>query len=275
MFSPAPIRSWRASELGGLDLLHGTFTRQAFRPHTHETYSIGLLEHGSMAFACRGSTHTLRPGLIGLINPDEAHTGHAPSADGWTYRNFYPEVSVMQSMLAEVRGPNATLPRLPNVMDDPPLARALLHAHRAFDGPASSLARESLMREALTALLLRHAVSPPRPMTQRVPSAVQRVREVLEEEYARNVTLDELSRVADVNAFTLLRGFRQAYGLPPHAYQLQVRLRHAKRLLRQGETPAQSALLTGFADQSHLGRHFRRAFGVTPQVYRSGASKTF
>ena len=98
---------------------------------------------------------------------------------------------------------------------------------------------------------------------------------MLEEDFARNVTLDELAQLAGLNAFTLLRVFRRAYGLPPHAYQLQVRLRHAKRLLRQGETPVRAALETGFADQSHFGRHFRRAFGITPHQYRLGASKTF
>ncbi len=275
MHFSAPIRSWRVTELGGFDLLHGTFKTQAFRPHTHETYSIGLLEHGHMAFACRGATHGLRPGMVGLINPDEVHTGHAPNMDGWTYRNFYPEVSLLHSVLKELRRSRTELPRLPNVIDDPLLARVLIEAHRAFDRSASSLERESLMRQGLAALLLRHALPNADLPIQSAPFGIQRVRAVLEEEYARNVTLQELASLADLNAFTLLRSFRRAYGLPPHAYQLQVRLRHAKRLLRQGEAPAQSALLTGFADQSHLGRHFRRAFGITPHVYRSGASKTF
>jgi hypothetical protein len=60
MLQSVPIRTWRATECGGLDLLHGTFTNHAFRPHTHETYSIGILEHGAMTFACRGSNHTQR-----------------------------------------------------------------------------------------------------------------------------------------------------------------------------------------------------------------------
>lgn len=93
----APVQSWRAPELGGLDLLHGTFTTHAFARHTHDTYSIGLLGRGAMTFDCRGATHTLRPGLIGVIHPDEVHTGHAEYQDGWTYRNFYPAVPLFQS----------------------------------------------------------------------------------------------------------------------------------------------------------------------------------
>lgn len=277
------IRSWRTAELGGLDLLRGSFTTHAFARHTHDTYSVGLLERGAMTFACRGGTHTLRPGLIGVIHPGEAHTGHADDREGWAYRNFYPEAAVMQAAFldpgVDPGGSSALvsgLPVLPVVIDDPPLLRALVTAYQAFEAPASSLARESLMREALTHLALRHAVRPPAlPKVGAEPGPLGLVRATLEEDYFRNVTLDELAHLTGLNAFTLLRAFRRVYGLPPHAYQLQVRLRHAKRLLRQGETPAQAALGAGFADQSHLGRHFRRTFGLTPQQYRQGLSRTF
>ena len=256
-----------------MDLLHGTFSDHAFRPHTHETYSIGILERGAMVFACRGSNHTQQPGLVGLINPDEVHTGHGVNREGWTYRSFLPEVALLQSELVDLGNGMGSLPRLPNVIDDAPLSLAFAMAHQSFERPASGLARESLMREALSQLLVRHAVGAPPPTRTRAP--LNQVREMLEADFARNVTLDELAQLAGLNAFTLLRAFRRTYGLPPHAYQLQVRLRHAKRLLRQGESPVRAALESGFADQSHLGRHFRRAFGITPQQYRLGTSKTF
>ncbi len=258
-----------------MDLLHGTFTRHAFAKHTHETYSIGILEHGAMTYECRGGTHTLRPGSVGLIHPDEVHTGHADDTSGWTYRNLYPDATVLERVLHDLNE-RSKLPRLPTVIEDGTLAQMLAQAHRAFAESASSLARASLLQTALTALIVRHASKQPVvPAVRPEASAVRQVRAVLEDDFARNVTLEELAHLTDLNAFTLLRSFRRAYGLPPHAYQLQVRLRHAKRWLQQGEAPAQVALRAGFADQSHLGRHFRKAFAVTPQQYRLGASKTF
>ncbi|NUB21797.1 helix-turn-helix domain-containing protein, partial [Azospirillum formosense] len=66
------------------------------------------------------------------------------------------------------------------------------------------------------------------------------------------------------------RRFRKTHGVPPHAFGLQERLNEARLLLRAGEPIAAVAADTGFTDQSHLGRCFRRAFGVTPGRYRAG-----
>lgn len=262
-----PIRSWRTPELGGLDLLRGTFTTHEFSRHTHETYSIGLLERGAMTFRHRGHAHTLRPGLIGVINPDDPHDGHADDQGGWTYRNFYPPAETLLMAFPGVSG----WPVLPAMIEDNTVLQRLNVAFQAFEQPTSSLTRETLMVGALSQLVRRHATQPPNlPNAGREIQAVGLVQSLLEEELARNITLAELAAAAGLNAFTLVRAFRRELGLPPHAYQLQVRLRQAKRLLRAGLTPAQVAADLGFADQSHLGRHFRRTFGVTPAAYMRG-----
>lgn len=268
--SPIPVTSWRVQELGGLDLLHGSFTTHSFSRHAHETYSIGLLSRGGMTFQCGGATYTQRPGLIGLINPDEAHNGQANDAQGWTYRNFYPSVALMMAAFTEP-GASVTPPKFPLVIDDAPLLTALIRAHAAFEASTSSLLRESLMQTALTHLVSRHGRQVPvLPGVRREAAALELVRQKLEDDLTHNVSLQDLAQLSGLNSFSLLRAFRQVFGLPPHAYQIQVRLRQAKRLLQSGLTPAEVALNVGFADQSHFGRHFRRTFGLTPDQYKRG-----
>jgi AraC-like DNA-binding protein len=65
-----------------------------------------------------------------------------------------------------------------------------------------------------------------------------------------------------------IRSFYRNVGMTPHAYRLAFRLNHARELLAADVTPAEAAAEAGFADQSHMGRHFRLAFGVTPSAYR-------
>jgi AraC-like DNA-binding protein len=66
------------------------------------------------------------------------------------------------------------------------------------------------------------------------------------------------------------RRFRKLHGIPPHAFWQLAKLNDARRLLRAGRSIAAVAAETGFSDQSHLGRWFRRVFGVTPGRFRAG-----
>jgi AraC-like DNA-binding protein len=74
-----------------------------------------------------------------------------------------------------------------------------------------------------------------------------------------------------LSRFQMLRHFKHKYGLPPHAYQLRVRIGLAQRALRAGSPAADVAAEQGFVDQSHFSRHFKQLVGVTPVAYARAA----
>jgi AraC-like DNA-binding protein len=82
-------------------------------------------------------------------------------------------------------------------------------------------------------------------------------------------SLTELAALSGVSRFQLLRGFAREVGTTPHAYLVQRRVRLVRRLLTAGRSPADAAVLAGFADQSHMTRAFVRQFGITPGRYRA------
>ncbi|MFD0776484.1 helix-turn-helix transcriptional regulator, partial [Streptomonospora algeriensis] len=82
--------------------------------------------------------------------------------------------------------------------------------------------------------------------------------------------LEELAAAVDTPPFALLRAFRSAHGLPPHAYVNDIRVQRARRLLGEGIPPADVAACLGFADQPHLTRHFKRSTGVPPGAFQRG-----
>lgn len=98
--------------------------------------------------------------------------------------------------------------------------------------------------------------------------ALNLVRQHLEHRFHESVTLNELATAAALSRFHLVRAFTHHFGLPPHAYQIQLRIKRACRLLRKGAPCAEVATAVGFADQSHLGRHFKKVMGTTPSTYR-------
>src|SRR5207249_4910810 len=100
--------------------------------------------------------------------------------------------------------------------------------------------------------------------------AIAKAREYLEDRYSDDISLDELAAVGSLSHYYLIRRFQRELGLPPQAYQLQIRLQRAKADLQSDAPLAGIAIKHGFFDQSHFHRHFKRAFGITPGQYRQG-----
>jgi AraC-like DNA-binding protein len=150
--------------------------------------------------------------------------------------------------------------------------RPLYDAHRRFyrslEESSTRLERQTLFLDAVRHLLrscFGHSTRrlQPRPESR----AVELVRREIDERHAENLGLEELSKLAGLNRFHLLRTFHAQVGCTPHAYLIDRRLARARELLRRGATPSEAAVDVGFADQSHLTRHFKRFFGVTPALY--------
>lgn len=266
----------RASDLDGLEFLHATFVQHSFPRHTHHTFAIGVIESGVQATYYKGSTHIATCRDICLINPGEVHTGFSPHPSGWTYRVFYPEHSLLESVASQLLPRGHGLPHFSSpVIKDPLLSTALLSFLRVLDLSDVTIERESLLYAVIAQMISRHAdrKGPMSPVPKHAERAVVKtLLEYLDHHFTDNVTLRELSDVAALSEFHLLRVFRSAVGLPPHAYIIQKRVDHARRLLLTGLPIADVALEAGFADQSHFTRAFKRIVGVTPGCYRSSNS---
>ena len=124
---------------------------------------------------------------------------------------------------------------------------------------------ESLLLSVVTKLLNRYTDTCPEIKNyKQLHRAVRQVREYIETYYAENISLQQLAKLVNLNQFHLADVFCKEVGLPPHAYLNQVRIQRAKQLILSGESIAQVAHDTGFVDQSHLTRRFKRIVGCTP-----------
>ncbi|NUT46966.1 MAG: AraC family transcriptional regulator [Saccharothrix sp.] len=240
--------------------MHAHFTSHRYHRHSHDAYSFGVTEQGAQAFRCRGGAHTSAAGTVLAFNPDEPHDGRTATAAGFTYRI----VHIGPSLVAEL------LPRLPlfrdPVVHSPTLADALRRLHTALQEGTGLSRDEHLMHavRAMAAHVMPLAVTSP-------PGDPSAARELIEAHYADDLTIEELAEVTNLSRFALYRAFRAEYGLSPSDYQRQRRLREARRLLAAGHPAAEAAALTGFADQAHLTRWFRRCYGITPAAYARAA----
>jgi AraC-like DNA-binding protein len=253
----------------GIELLRAHFGGHAYERHSHEGYALGVTESGVQAFTCRGELQVSTAGRAIALNPDEPHDGHAGAPEGFTYRMLYVPAATMRGVLEGARdGRPAALPfaRRP-VIDDSRLAAGIGALHGMLAEGAPRLDCETLIDGTLSAFARRHGDGAARLAGFATPgeAALRRVRDFLHAApLAEDLSGDDLARVAGLSRFHLWRAFRDRYGLPPHAYRLQLRLAAAKRLLAAGQSPAAAAAASGFADQSHLNKRFKGAYGITP-----------
>ena len=258
-----------AQELGGLELLDAKYEKQHFSRHSHEGYTIGVIEKGAQKFFRTGGNHIAPQDSIILINADDVHSGHSASEGGWEYKAMYPVPDQFQTLGQELASPNITLPYFPQpVVYDPELACQLRLVFETLEKSDNRLLRETLVYGTLIKLASKHSTHrSPLQQSTKAQKQVTLVKEFLEDFPQADVSLEELAKLAALSPFHLLREFQKQFGFPPHAFQIQQRLRMAKRLLKLGGKISDVAQECGFHDQSHLHRHFKKAMGVTPGQY--------
>ncbi|MDF2077683.1 AraC family transcriptional regulator [Ectopseudomonas mendocina] len=260
----------------GIEVIRAHFEGHAYDPHWHDSYLIGFTEQGVQQFHCRRALFSSVPGQTFFLEPGDIHDGHAPTPGGFTYSTLYLEPAWLQRAMPALfeQAPADCLPGVPRTQpDDPGLLPCIANALQALSDGEPRMVRDA----ALDALLERISRSlhwrQRLPGNPQIPRVALRARDYLHAHFQQNIGLDELARACGVDRFRLCRAFKAAFGIAPHGYLIQLRLVRARRLLAIGTAPAEVASDLGFADQSHLGRWFRRANGLTPGAYRNRCTK--
>ncbi|MFF9756294.1 AraC family transcriptional regulator [Streptomyces sp. NPDC014344] len=261
-------RHWRYEELPGVDLLRARYIRKSFVRHTHEHFVIAAIADGVEVFHHGGTDQYAGVGALALVNPDTPHTGRAGVPEGWQYGAVYPSPDVVAAIAAETTTLRGTPGFVTPVLEDPYTVRLVHRVLRATD-EGNALAADTLLRVVVTRLLrLNGGALPRREVRTAGARTAARARAVLEERMAAPPTLEQLAADLGTSPFALLRAFRDSYGMPPHTWLTDARVRRARRLLDAGTTPSEAAVTVGFTDQPHLNRHFGRIVGVPPGAYQ-------
>src|SRR6185437_3360716 len=290
---PAPgvevnqVRIWRTSPDSRLVWMRGVTT--GYRIDPAGAYVIGIAAGRAYHLRRGRESRIVRPGQLVVLDPSAAHSGRPAEGGAWAGRLLVielPEADDGHGMpLRGARFPDplagtADVPGPGDNHDAATLARCFRALHQEMEQPGSALKREG----AVWSFLARLAARPGDPARHdpairdpaiRDPAirdpAVRAAIALLHDDITRNVTLDELAAAAGLSKYELVRRFTAGVGMPPHSYQVAMRVGLARRLLERAEPPAIVAAKPGFADQSHLTRHFTRRVGLTPARYARAA----
>lgn len=261
--SEPSVNRWRVEGFEALELLRGLHTTEEYPRHWHEEIYLCATLGGESYLDCQGTSLETRPGTLALVAPGDIHTNRKI---GCSFRCLLMEFqglrnAVEQFVERNIRG----LSFRSGLIEDQPTLGRFLKVHHAMEEAEPDLGRDDITFSFLHELAVRHGTAKiALPRSGNEDFAIRRTKHFLDEHYAERVSLQELARLMRMSAYHLNRTFRRKIGMPPHEYQVQVRIMRAKAFLRLGRSISETASLVGFVDQSHFTRHFKRFVGVTP-----------
>ncbi|MCZ2812739.1 AraC family transcriptional regulator [Modestobacter sp. VKM Ac-2979] len=261
------VVAWRPDVPGLTEVFHAHFTDHVYPSHTHESWTLLLVDDGVVRYDLDRHGHGASRAEVTLLPPGVPHDGRSQSPDGFRKRVLY--------LAADTLGAG----RVGSAVDRPAFDDAALRArlsalHAAVRPGGDALEAQSRLAFVLERLgqhLDRAVAAPPQ---VRDDALADRVRDLLDARVAEGLALEEAAALFGVSATHVVRAFTRRHALPPHRYLTGRRIDLARRLLLDGMPAAEVAGAAGFADQSHLTRHFRRMIATTPVAYARSAVRS-
>jgi AraC-like DNA-binding protein len=236
----------------------------AFPRHFHEQFGFGLIERGAQRSLSGRGIVEARAGDLITVNPGEVHDGAPLEATGRAWRMLYIDPALIAETVCDANeGRTRTCEFVRPVLRDETLTVTFRVLYNALtDSPKEKM---DLRRDEALVLLVDSLVRErPSETHPAVPVAIRRARELLDDDPTASVTLNELACASGLSRFQVVRGFSRAFGLTPHTYLVQRRIDLARQFIMGGAALSDAAAASGFADQSHMTRHFVRRFGFSP-----------
>jgi len=238
--------------------IEARFHGRAYAMHRHDTYAVGSTMAGVQSFNYRHSRRDSLPGNTIVLHPDEAHDGQAGTEEGFEYRMIYIEPALFQAVLQ-----GRALPFIEGgVTTDSRLAAATQNLLQHVEATIEPLEHNEAIAEL--ALAMETLAGTPARLAKGDFLAARRAHDYLHAHRAQVVTLGDLEAATGRDRWSLSHDFRMFYGTSPYRFQTMRRLDTVRRMLLHGTSLADAAAAAGFADQSHMTRHFTKTFGLTP-----------
>ncbi|MEP1385724.1 MAG: AraC family transcriptional regulator [Paraglaciecola sp.] len=259
-----------ANAYDGIEMVNADYKNRNFSKHVHEGYTIAVVDKGAQRFYRSGAEHFAGQGSIILVNADDVHNGQSATSDGWRYRGMYPTPEQFNLITGDLtQGKHAAPYFNQSVIEDVAIATQLRIMFQHVENNSTKLLIETLMYSVMVNLVARHSSLPYfSNCKSSSKQKLQLAKEYLDAYPEQNVSLTQLATLVGLSQFHFVREFKKQFELTPHSYQVQVRVKKAKRLLKVGVKPINVASDCGFHDQSHLNHYFKKALGTTPRKYQ-------
>ena len=256
----------RSNTFPGVEILAAYDSSQPWHAF-HERYALCACRVADAGWIYRGREYWSTDRTSMILEPGESHRNTVVRQPSEFKVVFIPG-EVLGNLAQELDLRAAPHFSTANTAD-PQLFAALYAYCGIVESGEAQLAQQAALMRCLR-LCFRYAEGSARAgSVRRGEKAVLRAKEYIIEHAEANILLEELCAISGLSKSRLIHAFHKYTGLPPHAFQLHVRIERAQTLLRKGTPATDVASQLGFSDQSHFNRHFKAIARMTPREYLS------
>jgi len=265
---------WNDDRVPSVAVRRTDSSSESYKAHCHKEFCVGAVTEGTALMTLKKASWTLAPGFLAVIPPETVHSCNPPEGGARSYLMAFFDASWCCSIQEALFGRQGRfVPPTDFLLENRALYCSFLELVQLLASAASPLEKTESATQFASDLFLASCHREPLVAGGEREGIVADIKVYLEQRADLQITLQELAATFRCNPYHLLRLFKEAVGLPPHAFMLNARIEKAKRLLLEGMAPAAVAAETGFADQSHFHKTFRRFVAATPRQYRDRSAK--
>lgn len=233
-----------------------------FDMHFHNTYSIGITHKGLYKSKNKNNTFTFYANSTRVNNPYELHGG---LSQDWFNHYFYPSIDLMSEIYFEIFDEKKIPIFEKHIIDDFTLYSKLKNVFKSIIYKQHYIVLETHCIDAL-AYLIKNYTSVGKDLDSNFNNneVISKSIEFINDTLYNSPTLDELSKNIGLSKYHFIRIFKEETGLTPHQYIINKKVENARALIEKGYSIVDASLESGFNDQSHFNRNFKRIYDFSP-----------
>ncbi len=239
---------------------------QMFPNHFHEYYVIGFIESGRRFLTCKNKEYIVGENGLIIFNPYDNHACHQISEETLDWRSLNIDQDIMKDIVKQITRKEFLPEFRESVIIDSDMILLLKELHDLISNQDTTFRKEEILYLLIDQLIKEYAQAETTNNLV-ISDEIQKACDYMDENYAWTISLYDLSNLTNLNKYTLIRNFTKQKGVTPYQYLETIRISKAKRLLEQGYDLSDIAIQTGFVDQSHFSKFFKKLIGLTPKQY--------
>lgn len=236
----------------------------ASKAHFHNEVSIGVIDRGKCELQLNGKSYELSEKTILIIPSNVVHRCIPHSYKEWNFKMLYVNNQWLKSSFFNELQYNDFLYKK---LDDS-MYFSVNEVFKKIENTKIDIEYESNLLNYISSLININNIDFYKIDFEYMHSKkIEIIKDYISRNYLNNITLDELSLIANLSKYYIIKQFEYCYGVTPHQYLMNLRINNAKELLKNGSNLTDVALKLGFYDQSHFTRYFKEYTGLTPKKY--------